>query len=144
MAKKIEIYEALGFPIAIENPRYIEFAGEKVLDVNPGRIMKAAFKAVINKPARLSGAEVKFLRGFMQLSQEDFSRMIGVERSIISKWQDKKQKFTGMDVPTEVLLRIQCQLFIDKRPSIRKEFFNELLANALASKDVGDVIRIAC
>ena len=144
MARNFEIYEALGFPIIIENPRYVEFAGDKVLDVNPEKIMKAAFKAVIHKPARLSGSEVKFLRGYMQMSQEEFAKLIGVERSIISKWQDRKYEFTGMDVPTEVLLRVQCQLFINKKAGVKKEFFDEMLTKSLLTKDVGETIRLAC
>ena len=142
MDKNFEVYEALGFPIIIENPRYIEFAGEKVLDVNPKKIMAAAFKAVIKKSARLSGSEVKFLRGYMQLSQEEFAKLIGVERSLISKWQDKKGKFTGMNIPTETTLRVRCLMFLNKEASISSKFYDDLISKLCAGEDVGEPIRL--
>lgn len=136
------VYSGLGFPIKVINPRYIEFRGEKILDVNPKKLMKTVFKAVINKPARLSGSEVKFLRGFMEMTQEDFANLIGVDRTLISKWQDKKEAFTGMDVQKEVILRAQCASFLHKKDSFKKDFFDEVIARIRQTEEVGETIVI--
>jgi len=136
-------YKALGFPIIILNPSYIEFEGEKVLDISPKRIMDAAFEAVIQKPSRLSGAEIKFLRGYMELSQEAFGRLVNVDHSTVAKWELKKLTFTGMDVPTEALIRMRCKLHINKRDRIGDSFIESLMTGPLSTKDVGPPIEIA-
>ncbi len=143
MKKQTVEYKALGFPIIILNPSYIEFEGEMVLNVNPNKIMDAAFAAVIQKPSRLSGAEVKFLRSYMEYSQESFGRFVGVDHSSVAKWESKKNEFTGMDVPTEALMRMRCKLFLNKRDRIGDSFIENLMTGPLGSKEVGPPIEIA-
>ena len=141
-SENIVIYKALGFPIKVVNPKFIEFRGEKVLDINPKKLMKAAFKAVISKPTRLSGSEVKFLRGYMELSQKSFADLIGVERSLISKWETLKDAFTGMDVPKEIVLRAQCAFFLNQDASFKKEFFDQMIGHFSRTEEVGEPIEI--
>lgn len=143
MKDKHTIYSALGFPVIVANPRYIEFEGEQVLDIDPKMIMEAAFKALIQKPARLNGAEVKFLRTYMELSQESFGHLIGVDHSSVAKWEGKALEFTGMDVPTEALLRMRCKLHMNGRDRIGDSFIENLMTEALSSKSVGNPIEIA-
>ncbi len=47
-------------------------------------------QAVIHKPARLSGAEVRFLRKYLDLSGVDFARHVGVDPSTVSNWENDK------------------------------------------------------
>lgn len=143
MKRNLVEYKALGFPIFLVNPSYVEFEGEQVLDIQPNRIMDAAFEAVIQKPSRLSGAEVKFLRGYMELSQEAFGRLFNVDHSTVAKWEFKKLAFTGMDVPTEALIRMRCKLHLNKRDRIGDNFIENLMTGPLKTKDVGPPIEIA-
>jgi putative zinc finger/helix-turn-helix YgiT family protein len=46
--------------------------------------------AVIHKPARLSGAEVRFLRKYLGWSGVDFARHMGVDPSTVSNWETDK------------------------------------------------------
>ena len=54
--------------------------------------------AVIHKPARLSGAEVRYLRKYLGWSGADFARHVGVDASTVSNWEnDKDQIGTSSD-----------------------------------------------
>jgi putative zinc finger/helix-turn-helix YgiT family protein len=46
--------------------------------------------AVIHKPERLSGAEVRYLRKYLGWSGEDFGQHMGVDRSTVSNWETDK------------------------------------------------------
>ncbi len=46
--------------------------------------------AVIHKPARLSGAEVRFLRKSLGWSGVDFAERMGVDPSTVSSWENDK------------------------------------------------------
>lgn len=46
--------------------------------------------AVIRKPSRLSGAEVRYLRKYLGWSGADFARHVGVDPSTVSNWETDK------------------------------------------------------
>lgn len=46
--------------------------------------------AVIHKPARLSGPEVRFLRKYLGWSGVDFAEHAGVDPSTVSNWENDK------------------------------------------------------
>ena len=49
--------------------------------------------AVIHKPARLSGAEVKFLRKHLGWSGADFAAHMGVDPTTVSAWENERKPF---------------------------------------------------
>ena len=48
---------------------------------------------VIYKPARLSGAEVKFLRKYLGWSGTDFAARMGVDPTTVSAWENERKPF---------------------------------------------------
>ena len=49
--------------------------------------MSTLARAVISKPYRLNGAEVRFLRKHLGKTGEDFSKLLHVTKSTLSKWE---------------------------------------------------------
>ncbi len=143
MEQKAEIYTALGFPVVILNPSYRLFEGEEILDVNPKAVMDAVFAFIPEKKGRITGAEIRFLRSYMKLTQEAFARMIGVDHSSIAKWEAKKQEITGMEIQVEFMVRARCKLFGNKKAHIGESFIENLLSDALARKDSGEPLKLA-
>lgn len=45
-------------------------------------------EALISKPARLSGKELRYLRKYLELSSREFSRLIHVDPATLSRWEN--------------------------------------------------------
>jgi len=54
-------------------------------------IMKVLALAVIGKPGQLVGEEARFLRKFVSRSAEDFSKLLGVDATTLSRWENNHQ-----------------------------------------------------
>ena len=51
-------------------------------------LMHTLALAVINQPARLAGAEVRFLRKYLGLSGAEFARLLSIDKTTLSKWEN--------------------------------------------------------
>lgn len=105
--------------------------------------MNAVFSMIPEKRGRLTGAEVRFLRSYMKLTQEAFGKMIGVDHSSIAKWEAKKQEVGGMEIQVEILMRARCRLHSSKKAHIGESFIENMLTDALVRKDSGEPLQLA-
>jgi len=64
---------------------------------------RAIARAVITKRARLSGAEVRFLRKYLGWSGVDFAKHIGADPSTVSNWETEKD---AIGTASDRLLRL--------------------------------------
>lgn len=143
MKEESVVYMGLGFPVTISNPTYRTFEDEQVLDISPSTIMEQVFHQLPLKRGRLTGAEVRFLRSYLKLTQEAFGSLLGVDHTSVAKWEAKKASITGMEIPAEVLLRAQCKLHGNSRAHIGQSFIDNLLNDSLLRQDAGEPIRLA-
>src|SRR5215831_10624720 len=51
------------------------------------QLMRVLALAVIGKPHRLVGEEVRFLRKYLGLTLEEFGRWLKVDRATVSRWE---------------------------------------------------------
>ena len=116
MKKKSMIFKGLGFPVVLLNVPRKKIRGEEIVDINYKVLSDNVFKALIEKPARLSGAEIKFIRHHMKKNQEEFAELIHVERSTISVWEKKDLNVTGMDAHVEAFIRLKMAAHTISRP----------------------------
>ena len=63
--------------------------------------------AVIRKPARLNGGEIRFLRSYLGYSGTDFAKLIGSDPATVSRWEGDKQPIGHH---TDLLLRAMVAL----------------------------------
>lgn len=78
--------------------------GEQIVSIpRMAELHRVLALAVAKQRARLSGAEIRFLRKHLGLSGADFARTIGVEASTVSRWENEKER---MGTIAERLLRI--------------------------------------
>ena len=85
-------YVASGLPnVWLENVevRRCPLCNEHV-DVIPRveNLHRAIGLAVVKKPSRLTGTEVRFLRKLLGYSGTDFAKPMGVDATVISKWEN--------------------------------------------------------
>ena len=96
----------LGFPIVLVDPPMKDVCGERVPDVNMRDLQAAVFQLLIIKSARLTGAEVRFVRKYLRLRQVDLAGVLNMaNHSVVSQWESREDDPAGMDYNTEVLLR---------------------------------------
>jgi DNA-binding transcriptional regulator YiaG len=101
------LFMELGFPVLLVNPRMVEVRGERVPDVNLRHLQEAAYRLLVGKPGRLSGAEVRFIRKHLRMRQADLARLLNMaNHSVVSQWESHGDDAAGMDYNTEVLLRV--------------------------------------
>lgn len=55
---------------------------------NVNDLMRLLAVAVLSKPARLKGAEVRFLRKYLGMTGAEFSKLIHVDKGTLSKWEN--------------------------------------------------------
>jgi transcriptional regulator with XRE-family HTH domain len=48
--------------------------------------------AVAAHPCRLKGAEVRFLRKFLGMNGDEFSNLVDIDRTTLSKWENDQQE----------------------------------------------------
>lgn len=121
------VYNELGFPILLVNVRMVEIRGEQVPDVNMKTLQELVFRHLVDKPARLTGSEVRFIRKHLRLRQVDLAEVLNMaNHSVVSQWEARGNDPTGMDYNTEVLLRLWMATRAGQRDQL-----GELLENRL-------------
>lgn len=106
-------YNGLGFPIDLIGIKTRKFRGEILPDINHRALEDEVFKVLLRLPAHFSGAQLSFIRGYMELSQKEFATMLGLKtHATISGWEGKGNKATGMPGTTELVIRLLMAEFI--------------------------------
>lgn len=67
---------------------------------------KAIGLFLVNNKSRLTGAELRFLRKELDLSQNNLANLLGVSESSIRSWENSRAKASG---PAEKMLRLLYQ-----------------------------------
>lgn len=109
MKKKIQkIYQdhGFGFPVTLLNVPMIEVRGEWVPNINQKELQEKVIEALVLKPSRLSGDEVKFIRLFSKMTLEQFAERFDITHPAVLKWQRSKNHPTGMNWTTEKDMRL--------------------------------------
>ena len=55
-------------------------------------LMRLLALAVVAKPYRLKGEEIRFLRKYLQMTQDEFSRFLDVDKTTLSKWENNDDR----------------------------------------------------
>lgn len=101
------IYKELGFPVLLVDPPMVTVRGHEVPDVNLRALQEAVFRLLVVKPARFTGAEVRFVRKYLRLRQVDLAEVLNrANHTVVSQWESRGDEPAGMDYNTEVVLRI--------------------------------------
>lgn len=86
------------------------------IDDLPG-LHQAIALALVEKPGKLEGREIRFLRSEMEMSQPSLATLIGVSAQSIALWEKDKSGVTG---PAEKLLRLIVKGHFNGNATIRR------------------------
>jgi DNA-binding transcriptional regulator YiaG len=85
------LWQDVDLPVTLRNVEQIQCGECGNVDVvipRLAQLMRALVRAVIHKPYRLRGEEIRFLRKYLGLTAVDFSNLLKVDKTTISKWEN--------------------------------------------------------
>jgi transcriptional regulator with XRE-family HTH domain len=100
------IDESLGFPVTLLDVPMKKVRGEWLPDLPLNEFQQVVLWMLAHMPVALSGKQVRFVRHWMEKTQQEFAEMLDVTHAAVSKWESKGHEPTGMAKPTEVLVRL--------------------------------------
>ncbi|MBI3119488.1 MAG: hypothetical protein HYZ00_12410 [Candidatus Hydrogenedentes bacterium] len=117
---------SFGIPVKLQNVPVEKIAGEQVRDIQYLKLERQLLMLVAEKPFRLSGKEVRFIRKALDKSLEEFAGLLGVTHPGVIRWESKRGAFTKMAWSTEKQIRLEAYRNADPSPSAFAGLFDRL------------------
>jgi hypothetical protein len=124
------IETGLGFPVRLSNVPMIKVRGEWTPNIDYNRLTDAVLYALCEKPVRLTGNEVRFIRLHFEMTLQAFAKRFAVSHAAVHKWEKTKDEPTEMNWASEKDLR----LFVLSKISARSEDLANLYQDLERSK----------
>jgi hypothetical protein len=83
MKKKVKnyVYSGLGFPVVLATVELREHGKDQFPMINNRKLQDAVFDFLIDHPVRLTGAQIAFIRKYMELTQGGGCQDAGLNRT---------------------------------------------------------------
>lgn len=121
------VYEGFGFPVLLLHVPMVRVRGAWIPDVDLNDLSKSLLAALPEKPTRLTGCEVRFIRHSLSMTLEDFARRFDVTHPAVIKWERSGNQPTSMSWALEKDIRLEvAKLTSPKKPSKFLETYREL------------------
>jgi transcriptional regulator with XRE-family HTH domain len=130
------IFRGMGFPIKLIKAPMKKMAGEWVLDVDFDKLELAVLRSLLEKPAPLSGNELKFIRKFLNMTTTEFGKVFGVSHVAVLKWE----RGTRAHPSTDVYIRLYIYDHLEKtKDKDFRDFFHKMGLDMLAKQTKGKI-----
>jgi len=100
------VYRGFGFPVILLNVPMVRVRGEWTPDVNYAALQRRLLAMLVEKPARLTGDEVRFIRLAHDMTVAAFAQRFAVTHPAVLKWQAAGVSPTEMVWSTEKDVRL--------------------------------------
>ena len=129
MEKKVQktfLDEGFGFTVRLHNVPMIKIRGEWTPNINYNQLAKVVLLALCHKPARLTGAEVRFVRQQLDMTLQAFAERFCVSHPAVIKWEKTGGNPTSMAWTTEKDLRLFILSKFTMKPIEIAKLYTEL------------------
>ncbi|NGX38305.1 MAG: hypothetical protein K1000chlam2_01478 [Chlamydiae bacterium] len=126
--KQTFVYKAFGFPIKLINVPMKRVVGEWVIDVDFVALEKAILRLLIHKRTPLSGAELRFIRKFLEMTTTEFGKLFDVSHVAVLKWEGGK---TRPPISTDIYIRLHVLDQLRVKDKEFRDVFDEAKASTL-------------
>jgi DNA-binding transcriptional regulator YiaG len=117
-------YTGLGFPIFLQQTELVKIDGEWQAKINVRKIADQAIKILATQTERLTGNQVKFIRGYFEMSLRQFAKQVVREsHAAVNKWESFADEVTNMDSNIEIMLRLYIIEQIEAKTIKQKNSF---------------------
>jgi len=110
------VYYGFGFPVTLRNVPMVHVRGTWTPDVNYEHLQQALLRVLAEKPARLSGGEVRFIRLAAAMTLQEFAKRFGVTHPAVMKWERARTGATSMGWSTEKDIRLDVISRLEEQP----------------------------
>lgn len=76
----------------VELVRCRKCGNEDVIIPRMNDLMRVLALAVVSRPSRLHGEDVRFLRKYLHMTQAEFAELIHIHKTNLSKWENDEDK----------------------------------------------------
>ena len=111
-----------GFPVYLLNVLMIKIRGHWTPKINYNDLSDLLLTALAEKPSKLTGNELKFIRTKLEMKLADFAEKFYVTHPAVLKWEHKKDEPTGMNWATEKDIRLFIFLSISSKAEFPKRY----------------------
>ncbi|MDX9974773.1 MAG: hypothetical protein RBU21_17435 [FCB group bacterium] len=123
-----------GFPVIVDRVQTVPWGkDDEIIIMDHGRFPEAVLRALAEKPTRLTGNEVRFLRLHYEMPLAEFGKLFDVSHPAVKKWEGKRDVVTGMAWSTEVLIR----LFVLNRLGVKARAFQQIYKGLAPPRPAG-------
>lgn len=109
MERKIQeryVDHGFGFPVTLLNVPMVKIRDQWTPDINYKKLQYAVLSALAHKPARLTGAEIRFIRHAFEMPVQAFAEVFACNPQAIMEWEEAGEASTQMDWATEKDIRL--------------------------------------
>jgi len=110
------VYHGFGFPVTLVHVPIVYLRGAWTPDVNYEHLQRSLLRALAEKPARLSGGEVRFIRLAAAMTLQEFAKRFGVTHPAVMKWERAGTRSTTMGWSTEKDIRLDVMSRLQEQP----------------------------
>jgi hypothetical protein len=101
------IYGGFGFPVELRNVSMVLVRGTWTPDLDMNRLTDLVLRALAQKPARLTGNEIRFIRLSWSMTLQNFADRFSVTHPAVLKWEGTRDEATAMAWATEKDIRLE-------------------------------------
>jgi len=120
------MYHGFGFPVILHHVPMVYVRGAWTPDVNYEQLQRALLRALAEKPAQLSGREVRFIRLAAAMTLNEFAKRFGVTHPAVMKWERAGSRPTGMGWSTEKDIRLDVISRLAEKPGRFYRIYRDL------------------
>ena len=117
-----------GFPIKLLNVPMVKVRGAWTPKINYNELTKVVLVALSQKPARLTGSEIHFIRNHFEMTLQKFAKRFCVTHVAVLKWEKSKQEATAMTWTTEKDIRLFILSKLKVKAHVVVELYSKLEA----------------
>jgi DNA-binding transcriptional regulator YiaG len=115
-----------GFPVKLLNVPMIKVRGKWTPNIDYNELTEVVLVMIANKPVKLAGNEVKFIRQHFEMTLQQFAKRFGVSHPAVVKWEKSDDEPTNMSWSTEKDLRLFILSQLESKPTELAALYNEL------------------
>ena len=99
-------------------------------------VLRTITLALVSKPYRLAGEEIRYLRKYVEMSPDQFSRLLHIDRTTLSKWENNDDPVGAQsDLAIRMLVMSLDAELINKLSSVVREQFENIHFELRKSKE---------